>query len=97
MAPNMRFKSVKFEQMKPENTDFDISYTPQEKKKISLHIPFWSRQYFAKSTIEFTQEQLNKNVSWSPISHMFTIVLLKLRSTHMGYTVPDTISVIVST
>lgn len=33
MAPNMHFKSVKFEQMKPENTDFDISYTPQEKKK----------------------------------------------------------------
>ena len=59
MAPNTHFQSVKFEQMKTESIDFDISYTPQEKKKNSLHIPVWSRQYFAKSITEFTQEQLN--------------------------------------
>lgn len=39
MAPNMHFKSAKFEQMKTETTDFDISYTrgEKEKRKITAH------------------------------------------------------------
>lgn len=32
MAPNLHFESAKFEQMKPESTDFDIPYIAQEKK-----------------------------------------------------------------
>lgn len=32
MALNLRFESAKFEQMKPESTDFGISYIAQEKK-----------------------------------------------------------------
>lgn len=91
MALNTHIKT------KPESTDSRISYIPQETKKNSLHIPVWSRQYFAKLTTEFTQEKLNKNISWSPIAHMFIIVLLKLRSTHMGSTVSHTIPIIVST
>lgn len=73
MALNMHIKSVKFEQTKPESTDSDVSYSLQEKKKKkqSLHIPVWSRQYYAELTTEFTQEQLNKILSWSPIAHVY--------------------------
>lgn len=56
MAPNMHFKSVKFEQMKPEKTDFDISYTPQEKKKI--HYTFHSE---VDSTLLNQPLNLHKN------------------------------------
>lgn len=37
MALNMHIKSVKFEQMKPESTDSNISYIPQNKKKFTAH------------------------------------------------------------
>lgn len=59
MAPNMHFKSAKFEQMKTESTDFDISYTPlKEEKKKKNHCTFQSE---VDSTLLSQPLNLHKN------------------------------------
>lgn len=86
MALNMHIKSVKFEQTKPESTDSGISYIRQETKKNSLHIPVWNRQYFAKLTTEFTQEQLKKKCKLiSHCSHVYHSLTKTEINTHGFY------------